>query len=339
LLNEQEESWLATRHKGIGGTDIAGILNLSPWRKPIDVYVSKVEPEKEEPPDSEAVLWGTLLEPVIRQRYAHKFHVQIFSPSALGKVFPRCIQFNDHAIVVGAEPWQLASPDGDIDGGNALLEIKCSGRRGDEWGNGEDEIPAQYILQAQWYCHVTGRPAVNFAVLFNGNTLAQYRVVHDEQLIRDLMTAAGAFWHDHVLMHIPPPIDESESYGRYLARRFSLGTENLVPCTPEIEDEAHRLKAVENLLSEAEAVKQLHKNKLMSLVADGKKCITPIGSIQWVRSSVGSQTDWEAVAQELKAPEDVILRHTHPTQRIAYLRAWWKKDKAKQVHKELQEGE
>ncbi len=37
------------RTKYIGGSDVAGILGISPWRTALDVYLDKVQPRKEPP--------------------------------------------------------------------------------------------------------------------------------------------------------------------------------------------------------------------------------------------------------------------------------------------------
>jgi hypothetical protein len=35
-------SWLAARGKGIGGSDVAAILGLSPWNAPLSLWMKKV---------------------------------------------------------------------------------------------------------------------------------------------------------------------------------------------------------------------------------------------------------------------------------------------------------
>ena len=44
LTDEQK----AKRIKGIGGSDTAAILGLSPWKTAVDVYLDKVEPDNDE---------------------------------------------------------------------------------------------------------------------------------------------------------------------------------------------------------------------------------------------------------------------------------------------------
>ena len=56
--------WLAEREKGIGASDVAAILGLSPWETAYSLWLKKthqVEPE----PENEAMLMGHLLEEVV----------------------------------------------------------------------------------------------------------------------------------------------------------------------------------------------------------------------------------------------------------------------------------
>lgn len=82
------------RSKGIGGTDIAAIVGLNPWKSPIDVYMEKtglVEPI----PDNENLYWGRELEPAVLRRYA-KETGYVLRPGD---------------PIQGAEPWILGTPD------------------------------------------------------------------------------------------------------------------------------------------------------------------------------------------------------------------------------------
>ena len=39
--NATREEWLKARKLGLGGSDMAAVLGLSPWRSPIDVWLDK----------------------------------------------------------------------------------------------------------------------------------------------------------------------------------------------------------------------------------------------------------------------------------------------------------
>ena len=43
-MNAQREQWLAERRLGIGGSDVAPILGLSPWATPLDAMLPVIAP-------------------------------------------------------------------------------------------------------------------------------------------------------------------------------------------------------------------------------------------------------------------------------------------------------
>lgn len=332
---EEKESYAASRAGGIGGTDCAAILGLSPYRRPIDIYAGKVNPEGQPELDKECLTWGTLLEPVVRQRYAAKFSVNVIEPAFIGNYFPKSRPWNDSTLVIGSEDWMLGAPDGWLPGHDAGLEVKCSARRSGEWGDeGSDEVPAHYLVQVAWYMAVTNANSWNFAVLFSGNTLQQFHVKRDAQLERDMIEAARSFWFDNVVKQVEPPIDESESYGRYLARKFSLSTGAVIKNPPQdILDWTTAMKLADDEVKAAEDRKREANNHLRLLIGDAQKALTPLGSVGWVRPEKKLETDWEkafaTLAERTHAPE--VLRGmtiddcSGTIQREPYLRAWWKR--------------
>ena len=58
------------------------------------------------------------------------------------------------------------------------------------------------------------------AVLFGGNKLETFRLHRNSELIAELLHFGKQFWHDHVLAEVPPPVDESDSYARYMAKKL-----------------------------------------------------------------------------------------------------------------------
>src|SRR3990167_10245335 len=64
-----EAKWLEERRKGIGGSDIAAIRGLSPWKTAYQVYEEKRK-EVGEGEGNTATDGGRRLEPAIRQWYS-----------------------------------------------------------------------------------------------------------------------------------------------------------------------------------------------------------------------------------------------------------------------------
>jgi len=328
MIYEEKESYAASRSHGLGGTDCAAILGLSPWKRPIDIYAGKVNPGSLPELDKECLRWGNLLEPIVRQEYAARFNVDVVDPPNIRNHFGNYRDWNGNTLVVGKEPWMLGAPDGWMPSIGSGLEVKCSARKSQEWGEeGSEEIPAHYFVQASWYMAVCEAKGWNFAVLFSGNTLEQYHLDRDPIFEHDMIEAARAFWHDNVLKQVEPDIDESESYGKYLARKFSLGTENVIENPgPEILEHAALMKQADDAIKEAEERKQLANNHLRALIGDAKSAKTPLGTIGWIRPQKKDVTDWKGFGEEL-APEfpNILARHTAPKQNEPYLRSWWKK--------------
>lgn len=338
-LYEERESYAASRSGGIGGTDCAAILGLSPWKKPIDIFAAKMKPMEQPELDKECLYWGTALEPVIRGRYAVKYGVQVTDPKDLGALFPKSRQWGDSTLIEGAESWQLAAPDGVIRATKTGLEIKNSSRRGDEWGpEGTDEIPPHYLIQAAWYMAVTNAKAWDFGVLFSGNKLERFTVQRDPILEASMIEACRDFWFSYVQKGIEPPIDESESYGRYLAKKFSLNTGVVIKNpSEEFLGWTQTMFQADQAIKQAEEDKQRARNYLASLLGDAKAAETPLGKVGWVRPEKKPVLDKDgaiadlcalyddARAQDAKSSAEVLESNLHPKQNDAYLRSWWKK--------------
>jgi predicted phage-related endonuclease len=334
-ISEEQESWAVSRVGGLGGTDVCAILGLSKWRTPIEVWQAKVDPQSVPAIDSEILWFGRALEPVIRARYAMRFNCQVVDPCDIGTFFPNSTRWEDQTLVKGREPWMLGAADGWIPSVRNGLEVKNVGFKNEEWGDeGTDAIPAQYICQVSWYNQVYDSRGWNIAPLFSGHKLSQYHVQRDGQLEQDMYQAARAFWFDYVLPRVEPPIDQTESYGRYLAKKFSLNTGQVITNpSPELLEWAAKMKLASDAEKEAAERKQEANNHLRALVGNAQKAQTPLGTIGWVRPEKKSVTDWEKafrlLSERSHAPE--VLRGmtiddaSEPHQNEAYLRAWWKK--------------
>ena len=108
------EEWLAYRQKGIGGSDAAAVLGISPFRTGVDLYYDKLgQPVEDDEQNWVAKEMGTVLEDLVARIFAKKTGL---------KVSPMPIMFRhaDH-------PWMLADVDRLVtmqDGSTAILECK-----------------------------------------------------------------------------------------------------------------------------------------------------------------------------------------------------------------------
>lgn len=199
-MNEQEyKKWQAARRRGIGGSDIAAIMGLSPYNTRLDVWREKrglAEPFE----GNAATDWGKILEPVIADKYAATTgriivewgsQIQHEDPDLYFMLanIDRAVVNLDMTPVVSWKPGHGLTTD-------RILEVKTAGfHSAHMWGEpGTDQIPDQYLLQCQWYLEVTGTYICDVAVLIGGQDFRIYTVERNEDLIREMIAAAIDFW-------------------------------------------------------------------------------------------------------------------------------------------------
>lgn len=206
--------WHELRAGGIGGSEIAAVVGLSPYDSAFWLWHHKKGnlPGKDV---TDAMDWGNRLEPVVRRWFAER-HPEL------------CIAATPGTYAHGERPWQRVNPDGfiyehattctcdDVGGGcakdvpTALLEVKTS-RFPDGWGTpGTDEIPLMYACQVQHALDVFGLDRAYVAVLIGGNEPREYVIEADAEDQATLRAAGEQFWQS-LQTDNEPPIDCSDS--------------------------------------------------------------------------------------------------------------------------------
>jgi putative phage-type endonuclease len=195
------EPWYRLRAGGIGASEIAAVVGLSPYMSAFWLWHFKkgnLPAQKV----SDAMDWGHRLEPVVRDWFSdrHEFDV-IATPGTYA-----------HA----ERDWQRANPDGLIYDDEflpepiALYEGKTA-RFPDGFGpSGSDIIPLAYRCQVQHSLDIFDLPRAYVAVLIGGNEPREYVIEADADDQRTLREAGQAFW-DSLQNDDEPPIDCSDS--------------------------------------------------------------------------------------------------------------------------------
>ncbi len=183
--------WLQARRAGVGASDIAAIMGISPWSTPFQIWASKVA-EIPEDEGSEAMRWGHILENVILDEWGAENRL----------VFGR-----DQLIRSVDVPIMMATLDGltmTVDGFEAVAEAKNRA----EWS--WDSIPEHYHAQVQWQLAVTGYQIGYLIVLFAGRHLETFEIEADHAYQTRQILAAGEFWK-LVEANEPPPTDGADN--------------------------------------------------------------------------------------------------------------------------------
>jgi len=286
--------WHAVRRTGIGGSDVAAVLGVSPWRTAYEVFLDK-RGELPAQDESEPMRWGTLLEPVIRQRYADVTGSDVVT-------LPTTFRSERH-------PWMIANLDGVSRDRHRLVEVKTA-RSGEDWGEpGSDEVPLAYLLQVQHYMTVVPMKLTDVAVLIGGNDFRVYTVPADPELQEMLIQAEFEFWQ-RVKDNDPPPAvglpDVRRRYG-------GLSVKGSVVARDEDLITLDRLRETRQLLRELTEAEDEAKARVMKYLGDaGDVLIDPKSSkplATWKLAKAPERFDAEAFARE---HADLYRQYTVP---------------------------
>lgn len=184
---EDRAEWLEWRRQGLGASDIAGIMGLSPWSSPLSVWASK-KTEQSDDGATYAMRFGQVAEEAIANLFEEDNDVKVTDRQALA---------------IGEHPWMRATIDGRIDK-HTLVEIKTDSKSA-KW----DDVPVHYQTQAAWQCICTGASKVIFVVLHMrfATDLAVYEYVPDVLDTQAVISAASSFWERYIEGDDVPPAD------------------------------------------------------------------------------------------------------------------------------------
>lgn len=175
------EEWLQIRSTGIGSSDAAAAIGLSSYKCSLSLWLEKTGRQPpEDLSEKEAVVWGTVMEPVLAKMYAERTGRKVRRVNAV-------LQHPEH-------PFMLANLDREVitESGTGILEIKTAGfYSAQQW---EDGVPVAYQCQVLHQLAVTGHVWADVAVLIAGQEFRIYRIERDDDKIADLIQREAQFW-------------------------------------------------------------------------------------------------------------------------------------------------
>lgn len=203
------------RRAGLGASELGAALGLDPFCSPYVLWADKTG-RMPRPPAGAAIRAGHMLEPVVADWFGQDNAEWVVGAS------PGTVRRPE-------APWLFASPDRslwsihqpDADQPGALLECKAPGyQQRDRWP--DEEVPEQYLVQAQVQAWACGVPGVWVAALIGGQDFRQRWVPADPELMGELLTLGEEWWTEHVVRDVPPDPDSSDATTDVLRRLFHV---------------------------------------------------------------------------------------------------------------------
>lgn len=282
-MSEQHDlQWHTERRLGIGASDAAVIIGLSPWKTPHDVYEYLTSTDNPDEGPTPLRFWlGLRLEPVIAELVEARFDIKLRRP-----------------------PKRYWHPNGVM---HCELDYLVTGKRehveckvanfGEDWGpDGSTDIPAYYYPQVQAQLSVTGNQTCIVAALYHGQELRTYRIDRNEAYIADLEDVLVGWYATHILGGIEPALTAKDE--EVVRRRFPRAGEEELVATPELALTVEQLRLARLNEAQAKEAAAASKVKVMDAMGSAQKLVGDGFSITY-RNNKDSQptVNWELVAK------------------------------------------
>lgn len=256
VRQSERAEWLEARKLGLGGSEVAALFGLHPYKSALEVYADKIGAGPESNA-GEVALWGSLFEGPILTEYARRSGREVYHSNEL--------------LVRRDRPWHRCTPDAIQTTrpppgchGFGIGECKMTG-----YGDWEEEIPAHVLVQVQHEMWVTGAEWGTLVWLPVPERKLHYRdMVPHREFQAVLAETVDAFW-TRVLERRPPDADGSDSARRAL---FTLEPKLADECI-ELEDAApvaDELEQINAAMKALEARKDLIANRVMQTLGPYK---------------------------------------------------------------------
>ena len=226
------------RSRYLGSSDIAATMGLSPWRTPLEVQLEKLG---EIPPQetNDAMRFGTLMEPYIREAYRQRFGCAVIRAQDF-------VQHPQHKFLGTHLDGVAILPSGkeelvEIKTTKALVEYDTDTMEG--WGvEGSDAIPQGYQCQVQDTLGLTGLDVAKVVVLekclldwsklsvllhaqetdrivkYIMDLLVIYVIERNPRLVASIFAHGIKWWTEHIIQRQPvAPVSTKEAAMKSLA--------------------------------------------------------------------------------------------------------------------------
>lgn len=260
------EQWLADRGKGLGASEAAVVLGISPFKTRYALWAEKcglIEPD--DLSKNEAVEFGCRLERPIAEAFAER----------TGRTVVMWPQFE--SVVDPERPWMRCTPDAtqdDDSSGEGLVQIKTtSAFNASDWAEGP---PLYYQVQCQHELAVTGHQWTSLVVLIGGQRLRYYDLKRNDRFIAALIENLEEFWQ-LVQSRTAPEVDGSQATSRALAKLHPEDSGETIELPADAQIWTEQLESIREEIKAQEARKAELENLIKASIGDATFGTLPDG--------------------------------------------------------------
>ena len=293
-MDNQNEQFHAARRTGIGGSDVAAVLGISPWKTQYQLWEEKtgraVKPFDD---NNDRLRFGNLLENVVACEFSRRRGLKVQRRNEL-------FRHPDYPMLIGNIDRRVV--------GGGVLEIKTADKNTRHlWGDETtDQVPEYYLVQLMHYLYVLGQQMGFFAVLIGGNEYRDYEIPFDAELAELASARCVEFWNKHVLTGEPPPLTARDDLSAIF--RFSPGTK--IDATPDIEEAVAKLSEIRRKSRELKAEDEEVAAQIKLFIGENETLAgtdgKPLATWKQRKATETIVTDWNEVCRKVNIPPEVI---------------------------------
>lgn len=231
---------------------------------------------------------GIELEPVIARLYEKAMNERVYQPVVVPVAHPK------YEFLIG-------TPDRLVTGQTLGVELKSESDYSDEFGEpGTDQVPYHYLIQCAHYMAIMEYSHWDVALLKSGSAFSIYHLHRDLDLENEMIDQLREWWDYHIIKKIPPDLDGSDAWKRYIKQKFPMETLPVVKTT-----EARTLMLVSSLRTIRGAAEDLEfqqtkvENALKEIIGEHSGLIGEFGRITWKKTKDSNHVDWQAAFHDL----------------------------------------
>ena len=263
------KAWWNKRNKTIGASEAAAIMGMSRWSMPYDVYKKKTFTAGSEYSNAsreKAFRRGHALEEFVLNEY----HLLVGGS----------IRYPVPMLIHPKYDFMSATPDAlwtDVLIKNRPISLQAilskpyipvdakTAARGEGWGEeGTEEIPQEYIIQAQQQMAVTGASRCDIAVMIDGTNydVRLYPVLRNEDIIESMISAEHEFM-ERVRDKNPPSPDWTHPKAYDIVRQVGGVTGEAIDMSDEASEMWKEIEELSKKKSEIESAIKTRRAKVL----------------------------------------------------------------------------
>jgi putative phage-type endonuclease len=286
---QRSPEWLELRRTGLGASDMAAVMGVSPYKTPYQLWAEKTGAT---PPQKvgAAANRGVILEDAVGQYYEQERGVKLRKSNGVVRLrkHPRIMASLDRTIV--GEP-------------KGIVEIKTSASpRWSMW-----PVPPEVQVQVQTQLGITGSEWCDVVALLGGLVFKIERVQFDPVLWAEIQRAALLFL-DAVDSKTPPQLEALDAQAFAIAT--PQGSQEFVEATSDLERVYAQLRETNTELHFIEQKKGSLEIIIKEAIGEKAGLAGNGWTVYWKQARPSEVTDWKMVAQASGALQSVITTYT-----------------------------